>query len=67
MTTVQWLSNMLVAALFPVAAARLGMPAVLNGFAAVCGLAFVHVVLFVPETKGVSLEELGGAKAAKAE
>ena len=42
--------------LFPVAAAKFGMTAVLWGFAAVCGLAWLVVLLFVPETKGVALE-----------
>ena len=60
-TTVQWVSNMLVAALFPVAAARFGMTSVLYGFTAVCALAWVVVVLFVPETKGVSLEDIGSS------
>ena len=64
-TTVQWVSNMLVAALFPVAAARLGMTSVLYGFSAVCVLAWLVVALFVPETKGISLEEISGAKDTK--
>lgn len=49
---------MLVAALFPIAAARFGMSAVLNGFALVCVLAWVLVATSVPETKGVSLEDI---------
>ena len=65
-TTVQWISNMLVAALFPVAAARFGMPAVLYGFAAVCVGAFLLVVLAVPETKGVALEDIGSGSGAGA-
>ena len=56
---------MLVAALFPVAAARLRMTSVLYGFSAVCVLAWLVVVLFVPETKGISLEEISGAKDTK--
>ena len=64
-TTVQWLSNMLVAALFPVAAAKFGMTAVLNGFAVVCVVAWVFVLAFVPETKGVALEEIGSSSSAQ--
>lgn len=66
-TTVQWVSNMLVAALFPIAAATLGMTSVLWGFAGVCVLAYVVVVLFVPETKGVALEDIGGGGKGKKE
>ena len=64
-TTVQWLSNMLVAALFPIASLRFGMPAVLKGFALVCVVAWGVVVAFVPETKGVALEDIGRASAGK--
>ena len=64
-TTVQWVSNMLVAALFPIAAAKLGMTTVLWGFASVCVLAWLVVLLFVPETKGVALEDIGGGGATK--
>ena len=60
-TTVQWLSNMLVAALFPLAAATVGMRTVLGGFAVVCVVAWVVVLAFVPETKGIALEEIAAA------
>ena len=65
-TTVQWLSNMVVAATFPYAAATLGMRAVLNGFAAVCVLAFAVVIAFVPETKGMALEDIASSSSASA-
>ena len=64
-TTVQWTSNMLVAALFPIAAAKFGMTSVLYTFAAVCVLAWLVVALYVPETKGMALEQIGEAKASK--
>ena len=59
-TTIQWSANMLVAFLFPLAAAKLGMTTVLSGFASVCVIAWIVIELFVPETKGKSLEEIGG-------
>ena len=62
-TTVQWLSNMLVAALFPLATAHFGMRPILFGFAGVCGLAWLLVLLALPETKGVALEDIGAADA----
>ena len=71
-TTVQWLSNMLVAALFPIASARFGMQPILFGFASVCVLAWALVFWCLPETKGVALEDIdlsapgGGAAVAGA-
>ena len=70
-TTVQWLSNMLVAALFPIASARFGMQPILFGFASVCVLAWALVFGCLPETKGVALEDIdlsaaGGGGAAVA-
>jgi SP family galactose:H+ symporter-like MFS transporter len=62
-TTVQWLSNMLVAALFPVLTAKFGMSQVLNGFALVCVLAWLVVLAYVPETKGLALESIGAGSA----
>jgi MFS transporter, SP family, galactose:H+ symporter len=62
-TTVQWLSNMLVAALFPILAAKFGMSQVLNGFAMVCVLAWLVVLAYVPETKGLALESIGAGAA----
>ena len=60
-TTVQWLSNMLVAALFPVATAALGMRPILLGFAGVCVATWFIVLAFLPETKGVALEDIGAS------
>lgn len=57
-TTVQWSCNALVAAAFPVVAQRYGYGAVLYGFALVCVAAWLVVVRFVPETRGVALESL---------
>ena len=49
------------AALFPLAAASVGMRTVLGGFAVVCVVAWVVVLAFVPETKGIALEEIAAA------
>ena len=59
----QWIFNALVAAAFPVLKSRLGTPGVLNGFALVCVAAWLFVLRFVPETRGVPLEELGSLMA----
>ena len=56
----QWLSNALVAAVFPALSQRFGTPVVLQGFAVTCAVAFVFVLKLVPETKGVALEDIGG-------
>ena len=60
-TGVQWTCNALVAAAFPVVAARFGYANVLYGFAATCVLAWLVVLRFVPETRGVALESISGA------
>jgi MFS family permease len=57
--TVQWLSNMLVAALFPISVSRFGMRSVINGFSVVCIVAWIVVWVFLRETKGVALEDIG--------
>ena len=56
----QWISNALVAAIFPALSRQLGTPLVLQGFALTCAVAFFFVLRFVPETKGVALEDIGG-------
>lgn len=54
----QFVFNTLVSLLFPVLRERLGSQTVFFGFSAICALATLFVTAFVPETKGVSLEEL---------
>lgn len=56
--SVQFTANVLVAQLFPVAAVTYGMRSVINFFAMVCALAWVVVLIYVPETKGRTLEEI---------
>ena len=55
----QWIFNALVAAAFPLLVKQLGTSGVLKGFALVCVAAWLFVLRFVPETRGVPLEELG--------
>ena len=59
----QWIFNALVAAAFPVAVHSFGMRPALGFFAAVCVAAWLFVLRFVPETRGVPLEELGSLMA----
>ena len=58
-TSVQWIFNALVAAAFPLLVKQFGTSGVLYGFALVCVAAWLFVLRFVPETRGVPLEELG--------
>jgi len=64
-TTVQWLSNMAVAALFPIATQHFGMQKVLRGFAVFCVLAWLTVCFGVQETKGRTLEQINDDSANK--
>lgn len=57
-TFANWLTNMLSAFLFPWYVDRFGMHAGFFTFAAICLVATVFFWLFVPETKGKSLEEI---------
>ncbi|WP_202864874.1 sugar porter family MFS transporter [Rothia halotolerans] len=57
-TGVQWTMNFLVALLFPMLSAALGLGATIGLFVALQVLALIWVRLKVPETKGKSLEEI---------
>lgn len=54
----QFLFNTIVGFAFPILRYRLGTSAVFGGFSTVCFAAWLFVRRFVPETKGVSLEQL---------
>ena len=54
----QWTFNALVAGLFPILTYRYSTTAVLLGFSSMCAVAYAFTVAFVPETKGVPLEEM---------
>ena len=56
----QFAFNTAVGLLFPILRHRFGTQAVFAGFGVACGLAWLFVNRFVPETKGVALEELSG-------
>ena len=60
-TGVQFACNALVAATFPVLTAAIGTRATLCSFAAFSSAAWLFVLRSVPETKGISLEEIGSA------
>lgn len=53
-----WLFNMLVAFTFLSLVEAMGLAAVIALFAVMCAIAFVIGILFVPETKGKSLEAI---------
>ena len=55
----QWTFNALVTLCFPVLQHKIGTENVLWIFAAMCAAATIFSKLLVPETKGMSLEELG--------
>jgi sugar porter (SP) family MFS transporter len=57
-TAVNWLSNFIVALLFPVMLAGLGSDVTFWIYAGICVLAFIFVQKLVPETKGRTLEEI---------
>ncbi len=54
----QWVTNALVVLFFPLAFNRLGKPATFGFLAAMCFLQAIFTWLYVPETKGKSLEEI---------
>jgi MFS family permease len=56
--TVDWLANYALIEAFPAWQRSIGLAWVLVCFAALCGLALVFVLLFVPETKGLTVEEI---------
>jgi MFS family permease len=56
--TVDWLANYALIEAFPAWQRSIGLAWVLVCFAALCAIAFVFVMAFVPETKGLSVEEI---------
>lgn len=53
-----WGVNALISVAFLPLSAAIGMPAVFAIFAAICALAFLFVLVLVPETRGRSLEQI---------
>jgi sugar porter (SP) family MFS transporter len=53
-----WGFNYIVVLLFPVALAGIGIGGVMTAFAVVCFIGLFFTMRFVPETKGVALEEI---------
>jgi MFS family permease len=56
--TVDWLANFALIEVFPVWNSSIGLDWVLVCFAALCLMAIVFVYRFLPETKGLSVEEV---------
>jgi sugar porter (SP) family MFS transporter len=56
--TVDWLANFALIEVFPASQRAIGLGWVLICFAALCVMAIVFVVRFVPETKGMSVEDI---------
>lgn len=56
--TADWLANFALIVVFPVWQAGVGLPLVMVSFAALAILAIVFVAAFLPETKGLSVEEI---------
>jgi len=57
-TGIQWLGNLIVSFTFPILIERLGPAPTFSIYAAVCLAAIMFSVFIVPETKGLSLEEI---------
>ena len=57
-TMTNWVCNLAVSMTFLTMADSLGQPITFGFYAGLCALALVFIVLFVPETKGRSLEEM---------
>lgn len=53
-----WGCNFLVVLIFPVALGAVGIAPIMGFFAVVCALGIIFTLRFVPETKGVPLEEI---------
>ena len=56
--TVDWLANFALIEVFPASQRAIGLGWVLVCFAALCIMAIAFVVVLVPETKGMSVEEI---------
>jgi len=56
--TVDWLANFALIEVFPASQRAIGLGWVLVCFAALCVMAIAFVVVLVPETKGLSVEEI---------
>ena len=56
--TVDWLANFALIEVFPTWQAKIGLGWILVCFAGLCLLAIMFVALFLPETKGHSVEEI---------
>lgn len=56
--TVNWLSNFVIIVAFPAMQTAFGLPAVMMLFVVLSVLAFVFTRKFLPETKGLSVEEV---------
>ena len=55
---IDWLANFLIIEVFPVSQNAIGLDGVLVIFAGLCALAIVFVWKFLPETKGLPVEEI---------
>jgi len=55
-----WSSNFMVVFLFPVVVEFAGMPATFAMFAVSCAFGLAFAIRWAPETKGRSLEQIGG-------
>jgi len=56
--TVDWLANFALVEVFPVWQSGIGLAGVMVCFAGLCVLAIVFVYRFLPETKGLGVEEI---------
>jgi len=57
-TSIQWLGNLVVSFTFPILIDHLGPAPTFSIYAAVCLAAIIFSIFVVPETKGMSLEEI---------
>jgi SP family arabinose:H+ symporter-like MFS transporter len=57
-TMVLWLADFIVTYTFPIMTAKLGTANTLLTYAVLCAVAFIYILVKVPETKGKSLEEI---------
>jgi sugar porter (SP) family MFS transporter len=57
-TSIQWLGNLVVSFTFPILIERLGPAPTFSIYASICIAAIIFSIFVVPETKGLSLEEI---------